>query len=96
MSFIELPAPVSGQPRNRMPAGAKSHGAWVPMVMPEDLETIDGGMYGGMPQTGNVIAAMSLVPDSVQLLTILGNAQYLEARDVTNPTTNGGWALSRS
>ncbi len=96
MPLEPLPNPNPGTPSNRRPAGAKSHGAWVPMVMPADLEAIDNDMYDGMPDTGNVMAAMSLVPDSVKLLMILGGAQYLEARDVPNPSTNGGRALSRS
>ncbi len=92
----QLPSPLTGEPNRRRPSGAKPHGAWVPMVMPTDLEAIDNDMYDGMPETGNVIAAMSLVPDSVKLLLILSGAQYLAPRDVANPATNGGRALNRS
>lgn len=91
-----LPKAISGKPSHRRPSGAKTHGAWVPMVMPKDLEAIDSDMYDGMPETGNVIAAMSLAPDSVKLLMILSSAQYLAPRDVANPSTNGGRSLNRS
>lgn len=90
-----LPTPFDGEPSHRRPANAKSHGAWIPTVIPPDVDPEDADIYGGMEQTGNVLAAMSLVPDAVRLLNILGEAQYLAPADVTNPGTNGGRALSR-
>ena len=52
-------------------------------------------LYGGAPEMGNVIKAMSLVPDSVRLLTILGEQHYMAPKDVADPTSNSGRAISR-
>ena len=92
------PLPVAAAndaPSGYRPAGAKPHGAWVPVVMPEDLGPEEADLYGGAPATGNVLSAMSLVPDSVRLLSILGSAQYLQPSEVANPASNGGRALDR-
>lgn len=71
-------------------------GAWVDMVAPDKLTEPEADLYGGRPQTGNVIAVMSLVPDSVRMLKILSGTQYLQDIDVANPATNGGRAISRA
>ena len=39
---------------------------------------------------------MSLVPDSVRLLTTLASVQYLQPGDVINPSMNGGRKISRA
>jgi hypothetical protein len=91
-----LPPPGANEaPSQYRPAGAAEHGAWVPMVKPEDVTEAEADLYDGAPQTGNVIAAMSLVPDSVRLLKTISNVQYLPAVDVANPHANGGRAITR-
>ena len=90
-----LPEPLAGEPSTYSPPGAKLNGAYIPTVTPADLSDHEADLYGGAPQTGNVLSAMSLVPDSVRMLTTLGDAQYLNMNDVPNPTTNGGRAISR-
>ena len=91
-----LPVPAANEaPTGYRPAGATYHGAWVPTVQPEDLSDTEADLYDGAPQTGNVIAAMSLVPDSVRLLKIISAAQYLQAKDVANPHADGGRAIDR-
>jgi hypothetical protein len=89
-----LPEPVAGEPSGYRP-DAKDHGSWVPTVAPADLSDEEADIYHGMAQTGNVIAAMSLVPDSVRMLTRLSGVQYLADTQVANPGSNGGRALSR-
>ena len=91
-----LPSAGSNEPPSGYrPPGAKMHGAWLPSVKPEDLTEPEADLYGGAPATGNVIMAMSLVPDSVRLLSILGGSQYLQPAQVANPESNGGRALDR-
>lgn len=96
MEHEELPAPQPGQPTRYRPPGAKDHGAWVHSVAPVDVSPAEAGLYGGAKETGNVLAAMSLVPSSVELLNLLGSAQYLKPADVPNPHANGERAISRA
>ncbi|MEM7100525.1 MAG: alkylhydroperoxidase-related (seleno)protein [Pseudomonadota bacterium] len=90
-----LPDPVPGEPSMRRPSKAQNRGAWVPVVEIEDLDPEDEGLYGNLPRSSNVLTALSLVPDGVRLLGILGAAQYLAPIEVANPSSNGGRALSR-
>ena len=91
-----LPEPVPGEPTRYRPAGAEDMGAWVDMVPPHAVTEGEIDIYDGRKQSGNVIAAMSLVPDAVRMLKILSAVQYLEMQQVANPATNGGRELSRS
>ena len=91
-----LPAPQAGQPSQYRPPGATGSGAWVDTVSPDNLTQPEADIYGGMPQTGNVASAMSLVPDSVRMLVTLSKVQYLPMHLVPDPESNGGRALSRS
>jgi len=95
-SIEPLPEPQSGLPSKYRPPGAADSGAWVATVAPADLSEAEADIYGGMPQTGNVASAMSLVPDSVRMLVTLSKAQYLPMHLVPDPHSNGGRALSRS
>ena len=47
------------------------------------------------PGPGNVIRALSLVPEEVRMLKRLSRAHYLDIRDVADPTRNGGRAIDR-
>lgn len=91
----QLPQPKPGEPTGYRPPGAKPQGAWVDTVAPADVTEAEADLYGGASQTGNVLAAMSLVPSSVGLLTVISEAQYLKATEVPNPSTNGGRAINR-
>ncbi|MDA1075828.1 MAG: alkylhydroperoxidase-related (seleno)protein [Proteobacteria bacterium] len=88
-----LPQPLAGEPSHHRPTGATSGTAWVPMVSGKDVDPIDADMYGGATRTGNVITAMSLVPDAVRLLMKQSNAMYVH--DVIDFSSNSGRALSR-
>jgi hypothetical protein len=71
-----LPEPRAGVPSRYRPAGAEPAGAWVPMIAEGRLSGAEVGLYG-TPRTGNVIKAMSLVPDEVRGLLDLSAAHYL-------------------
>ncbi len=90
-----LPEPVSGEPSGYRPAGATDMGAWVPMVPPHAVSEEEADLYGGRKQTANVIAAMSLVPDSVRMLKILSGAHYMTDQEVANPAASGNRAITR-
>jgi hypothetical protein len=94
ISLEVLPDPIDGEPSGYRP-NAKDHGSWVPTIDAADLSEHESDLYDGSPQVGNVIAAMSLVPDSVRMLKRLSGVQYLEMRDVANPAANGGRVISR-
>ncbi len=91
-----LPVPQPGEPDGYRPPGAMDGHAWVPIVTPASIGEREADLYDGSKQTGNVVSAMSLVPDSVRLLKLLSGVQYLSMHDVPNPATNGGRAISRA
>ena len=94
LPLAPLPAPASGEPSGYRPPGAADSGAWVDTVQPENVGPDEADLYpGGL--TGNVISAMSLVPDSVRMLLRLGNAQYLPLLSILTPNDNGERAISR-
>ena len=88
-----FPEPHAGAPSAHRPAGATQRDAWVPMIPPENAVGPEADIYGGHA-VGNVIRAMSLVPDEVRTLRDLGNAHYLPIDQVRNPTASAG-VLSR-
>ena len=65
--------------------------AWVPMIPMKGLGGDEADLW--RPPTGNVIRAMSLVPDAVRDLKSRSAAHYLPVEDVVNPAAHT--ALSR-
>jgi hypothetical protein len=90
-----LPVPLSGDPDGYRPATAVEGDAWVARISAEKADGDELDLYDGMKQTGNVISAMSLVPDSVRLLKLVSAVQYMEPHQVADPSTNGGRVISR-
>jgi hypothetical protein len=86
-----LPAPLAGEPSRKRPASAVMEQAWVPMIPVKGLGGDESDLW--RPPTGNVIRAMSLVPDAVRDLKSLSAAHYLPVEDVVNPAAHT--ALSR-
>jgi hypothetical protein len=82
-----LPEPQPGEPSHYRPPGAAPEAAWVPMIQAERATGAEADLYGGKP-TGNVIRAMSLVPDEVRTLQDLSTAHYLPSGQVRNPTAS--------
>jgi hypothetical protein len=88
-----LPAPQPGTPSQYRPPGAIQEEAWVPMIPVERATGAEADLYGGQA-VGNVIRAMSLVPDEVRTLYDMSAAHYLPMGQVRDPSAATG-ALSR-
>ena len=84
-----LPEPEAGAPSHYRPPGAAPEAAWVPMILAERATGSEADLYGGK-QTGNVIRAMSLVPDEVRTLQDLSSAHYLPSGQVRDPHASAG------
>jgi hypothetical protein len=95
MELEPLPKSQPGEPNHYHPAGAAIDVAWVPMIYPENLTETDADIYFGAPRTGNVIRAMSLVPDAVRMLHTLSAAQYLPTPQVMDMGATGSLTLQR-
>ena len=87
-----LPEPRAGEPSRRRPEAAVAGQAWVPMLPPRTPTGDEADLWKG--PTGNVIRAMSLVPDAVRWLKELSAAQYMDERAMTD-FTRGRGPLSR-
>lgn len=95
LPLAPLPEAEAGAPSGYRPPGAVDSGAWVHTVQPEAAGEAEADLYPG-GRTGNVISAMSLVPDSVRLLLRLSGAHYLPLNSIMTPNDNAGRAISRS
>ena len=87
-----LPAALPGDPSRRRPVGALPEGAWVPMIKESRAKGDEAGLYGSR-RTGNVIRALSLVPDEVRGLLDLSAAHYLTPEQMLDLTA--GRSLDR-
>jgi hypothetical protein len=88
-----LPAPQPGAPSSYRPPGAMPEDAWVPMIPVERATGAEADLYGGQA-VGNVLRALSLVPDEVRTLCDLSAAHYLPMGRVRDPSAAVG-ALNR-
>ena len=88
-----LPAPLAGTPNSYRPPRAGPDEAWVPMVPADNSGTAEADLWPANG-TGNVIRAMSLVPDEVRTLNDLGSVHYLPHDHVRDPSASQG-SLSR-
>jgi hypothetical protein len=80
--------PEPGEPSRRRPAGARDGEAWVPWV-PESLARGPESDLYETPRTGNVIKALSLVPDEVRQLKELSEAHYLGVAEMMELGASG-------
>ena len=71
-----LPEAVPGEASRYRPSGATPGDAWVPTIGFLRARGPEADLYDGKP-TGNVIAALSLVPDEVRTLKDLSATHYL-------------------
>ncbi len=85
-----LPEPQPGNPSRRRPRRARPGSAWVPMLKRASGDEDD--LWSGV--TGNVIRALSLVPDEVRGLKELSAAHYLGIEEMMD--LNAGRALDRA
>jgi len=88
-----LPTPRDGEPSRRKPDSAVEGEAWVPMLPAGRLRGEESDLWG--MQTGNVIRALSLVPDAVRWLKELSAAHYLDMKAMPD-FTRGRGPLSRA
>ena len=88
-----LPAPQPGAPSQYRPPGAMQEDAWVPMISVKRATGAEADLYGGQA-VGNVIRALSLVPDEVRTLLDLSAVHYLPMGQVRDPSASAG-ALNR-
>jgi hypothetical protein len=84
-----LPEPQPGAPSFYRPHGAQQEDAWVPMIPADRATGVEADLYGGGP-VGNVMRAMSLVPDEVRTLYDLSVVHYLPMGRVRDPSTSSG------
>ncbi|MCG8589755.1 MAG: hypothetical protein MJE66_10735 [Proteobacteria bacterium] len=95
LPFEPLPEPVAGEPSHYRPANAAREQAFVPMIPARGARGAEADLWQP-PRTGNVVRALSLVPDAVRDLKTLSAAHYLPMDLVAVPTANGGRALTRA
>lgn len=88
-----LPEPRPGPPSRYRPASARPEGAWVPMIPMFGNKGAEADLWDKL--TGNVIRAMSLVPDEVRGLLDLSAAHYGSSEQLTD-FSRGTGVLDRS
>lgn len=94
MPVHPLPEPLPGEPSRYRPASASQESAWVPMVPGENANTPEADLWAS-GRTGNVIRAMSLVPDEVRTLADLSAVHYLPNPKVRDMSAEQG-SLNRA
>jgi hypothetical protein len=96
LALEPLPDPVPGEPSHYRPTGARAAGAWVPMVLADGAVGNEADIYGGNQRIVNVVSALSLIPDAIQMAGKILNAYYIAGDEMPNLSKNGGRALQRS
>jgi hypothetical protein len=76
-----LPEPRAGEPTRRRPPGALPETAWVPMIVESRATGEEADLYG-TDRTGNVLRALSLVPEEVRGLKDLSAAHYFAPHEM--------------
>lgn len=84
LALEPLPSPLPGDPSRYRPATAVPGEAYVPMIPASGNTGDEADLWSSM--TGNVIRAMSLVPDAVRSLKELSAVHYLKLEDVPDPS----------
>lgn len=91
-----LPSAHPGEPSHVRPALAQDEGAYVPMLPRDGAVGTEADLWGEGLGGGNVLRAMSLVPDAVRDLRDLSAAYYLPIPKLANPTGSTGRSLARN
>lgn len=92
-----LPEPVdeSEPDRYRPSTASVTDDAWVPMLAKENAHTPESDLWPS-GKTGNVIRAMSLVPNEVRTLNDMSAVHYLPNAKVRQHGVDAGRTLNRS
>jgi len=96
LTLEPLPESRPGEPTGYRPPGVQPGEAWVPMIPADAATGSEADLYFGGKQVGNVITAMSLVPDAVRLLHVLGAAHYVDHAPGSTTLDADDRAISRS
>ena len=95
LSLRPLPDHLPGAPSRYRPARLAVDAGWPPMVPSDNAGTPEADLWPA-GRGGNVIRAMSLVPDAVRTLNDLSSVHYLPNHNVRSAGVDRGGALSRS
>ena len=95
ISLNELPEPAAGEPDHYRPANIRedSDDAWVPMLPNVACSGPEADLWED--RMGNIVRALSLVPNEVRDMFNLGEAHYLDPEDVWNLTGSPHGTLTR-
>lgn len=89
-----LPDPEAGTPDHYRPSSLETETGFVPMI-PADGNTGKEADLWPKGRTGNVIRAMSLVPDAVRDLMLLSDVQYIDHEEMMKFRVEAGRAIDR-
>ena len=89
-----LPDPEPGEPTHYRPTTAVGDEAWVAMIPADKAIGAEADLWEGR-RAGNVIRAMSLVPDEVRTLMDLGDVHYVPRELFMDFSGNPRGILSR-
>ena len=94
LPLAPLPAPVEGEPSRYVPPGLESETAFVAMIElartgPDEHDLWPSG------RTGNVVRALSRVPEAVREWAALSSALYLPMQKIADPSSDTERVLSR-
>ena len=89
-----LPEPEPGTPDHYRPPALESSTGFVPMI-PADANTGREADLWPTGRTGNVIRAMSLVPNAVRDLMLLSDVQYIDHGEMMAFRPEAGRAIDR-
>lgn len=91
LALDPIPEPQPGDATRYEPPGLAMEDAWVPMILTENLGPEEKDLYG---ITGNVVRAMSAVPEAVRALKELSSHHYLAMEQMLDFV--GGESVGRS
>ena len=89
-----LPDPDPGAPSHYRPPNLETDTGFIPMI-PGGGNTGKEADLWHKGRTGNVIRAMSLVPDAVRDLMLLGDVQYIPHEEIMAMKADAGRAINR-
>lgn len=89
-----LPEPQAGEPSHYRPKAARLEEAWAPMLPVEGATGAEADLWNPTGRVGNVIRALSVIPDAVRQLMDLSNAHYVPRDRLMDLTW--GRSLSRA
>lgn len=89
----ELPEPQPGEPSRYRPSRLVEGEAWVPMLATDNAGGPEADLWHG--RAGNVIRALSLVPDEVRSMLDLLEAHYMSNDKIWDVVSSPKGTLSR-